>query len=159
MSDCIIFKYKYKKKSNLKTFRNLIFLQSQTHFTFTSMSFIPRCLLNIISAERCISRLSKLVKRPHAYSITHPAKIDLNKKQLPKPKTIQNFNIDAQRFRKTRIENPPTPEIGVTSQPVPANLPLVGRSSGMVQLVTPIYRVGGFSFLVFLNPWASILKF
>ena len=46
---------------------------------------------------------------------THPAKIDLNKKWLPKQKTIQNFNIDAQGFRKTRNENPPTWEIGITS--------------------------------------------
>ena len=44
-----------------------------------------------------------------------PAKIDLNKKSLPKQKTIQNFTIDAQGFRKTRNENPPTQEIGVTS--------------------------------------------
>ena len=46
---------------------------------------------------------------------THPAKIDLDKKWLPKQKTIQNFNIDAQGFRKIRNENPPTREIGVTS--------------------------------------------
>ena len=46
---------------------------------------------------------------------THPAKMDLNKKWLPKQKTIQNFNIDAQGFRKARNENPPTWEIGVTS--------------------------------------------
>ena len=46
---------------------------------------------------------------------THPAKIELNKKWLPKQKTIQNMNIDAQGFRKTRNENPPMQEIGVTS--------------------------------------------
>ena len=40
-----------------------------------------------------------------------PAKIDLNKKWLPKQKTIQNFIIDAQGFRKTRNENPPTQEV------------------------------------------------
>ena len=45
----------------------------------------------------------------------HPAKIDLDEKWLPKQKTIQNFNIDALGFRKTRNENPPTWEIGVTS--------------------------------------------
>ena len=45
----------------------------------------------------------------------HPAKIDLNEKWLPKEKNIQNFNIDAQGFRKTRNENPPTREIGVIS--------------------------------------------
>ena len=46
---------------------------------------------------------------------SHPAKIELNKKWLLKQKTIQNFIIDAQGFRKTRNENPPTREIGVTS--------------------------------------------
>ena len=45
----------------------------------------------------------------------HPSKIDLNKKWLPKQKTIQNFNIDAQGFRKTINENPAMREIGVTS--------------------------------------------
>ena len=43
------------------------------------------------------------------------AKIDLNKKRLPKQKTIQNYNIDVQGFRKTRNENPPTRVISVTS--------------------------------------------
>ena len=46
---------------------------------------------------------------------THPFKIDLNKKWLPKRKTIQNFNTNGQEFRKIRNENPPTKEIGVTS--------------------------------------------
>ena len=46
---------------------------------------------------------------------TQPAKIDLNKKWLPKQDTIQNSNIDALGLRKTRNENPPTREIGVTS--------------------------------------------
>ena len=45
----------------------------------------------------------------------HRAKIDLNKKWLPKKKTVQNFNIDVKGFRKARNENPPTQEIGVTS--------------------------------------------
>ena len=49
------------------------------------------------------------------YTVPHPVKIDLNKKWLPKQKTIQNFNIDGQEFRETRNENPPTQEIGVTS--------------------------------------------
>ena len=60
---------------------------------------------------------------PHPYKIkiflTHnraqSAKIDLNKKSLLKQKTIQNFTFDAQGFRKTRNENPPTLEIVVTS--------------------------------------------
>ena len=46
---------------------------------------------------------------------TQPTKIDLNKKSLPKQKTIQNFTIDAQGFRKTKNENPLTWEIRVTS--------------------------------------------
>ena len=47
--------------------------------------------------------------------LTQPVKTELNKKSLPKQKTIQNFTIDAQGFRKTKNENPPTWEIGVTS--------------------------------------------
>ena len=47
--------------------------------------------------------------------IAQPAKLDLNKKSFPKQKTIQNFTIDAQGFRKTKNENPPTWEIEVTS--------------------------------------------
>ena len=50
-----------------------------------------------------------------AFNKQHPAKIDLSKKWLPKQKTIQNFNIDTQGFRKTRNEHPPRPKIGVTS--------------------------------------------
>ena len=46
---------------------------------------------------------------------SQPAKIDLNKKSFPKQKTIQNFTIDAQGFRKTKNENPSTWEMGVTS--------------------------------------------
>ena len=49
------------------------------------------------------------------YTTPHPAKKDLDKKWLPKQKTIQNFNIDTQGFRKTKNENPPTQEIGVNS--------------------------------------------
>ena len=47
-------------------------------------------------------------------SQSKPAKTDLNKKSFPKQKTIQNFIIDAQEFRKTKNENPSTWEIGVT---------------------------------------------
>ena len=47
--------------------------------------------------------------------LPQPAKLDLNKKSFPKQKTIQNFTIDAQGFRKTKNENPPTWEIEVTS--------------------------------------------
>ena len=42
-------------------------------------------------------------------------KLDLNKKSLPKQKTIQNFTIDAQGFRKTKNENPPIWEVEVTT--------------------------------------------
>ena len=49
-------------------------------------------------------------------AVLQPVKIDLNKKSFPKQKTIQNFNIDAQGFRKTKNENPPTWEIRVTTQ-------------------------------------------
>ena len=47
--------------------------------------------------------------------MSQPAQIDLDKKWLSKQKTIQNFIIDAQRFRKTRNENPSTQEIKITS--------------------------------------------
>ena len=47
--------------------------------------------------------------------LAQPVKLDLNKKSLPKQKTIQNFTIDAQGFRKTKNENPPTWEMGVTT--------------------------------------------
>ena len=49
------------------------------------------------------------------YGLAQPTKLDLNKKSLPKQKTIQNFTIDAQGFRKTKNRNPPTWEIEVTS--------------------------------------------
>ena len=42
---------------------------------------------------------------------TQPAKLDLNKKSFPMQKTIQNFTIDGQGFRKTKNENPPTWEV------------------------------------------------
>ena len=47
--------------------------------------------------------------------LSQPAKLDLNKKSFPKQKIIQNFTIDAQGFRKTKNENPPTWKMGVTS--------------------------------------------
>ena len=46
---------------------------------------------------------------------TQPVKIDLNKKLDPKQNTIQTFDINAKGFRKTRSENPPTREVGITS--------------------------------------------
>ena len=46
---------------------------------------------------------------------SQPVKINLNKKLDSKQKTSQIFNIDAQEFRKTKNENPPSQEMGVTS--------------------------------------------
>ena len=48
-------------------------------------------------------------------SDTQPVKTYLNKKSFPKQRSIQSFTIDAQGFRKTRNENPPTWEIRVAS--------------------------------------------
>ena len=49
---------------------------------------------------RCIEQgfillLIFLEKRDVSFSLSQPVKIDLNKKSLPKQKTIQNFTIDA----------------------------------------------------------------
>ena len=41
--------------------------------------------------------------------------MSLDEETVTKQKTIQNFNIDAQGFRKTKNKNPSTCEIGVTS--------------------------------------------
>ena len=48
-------------------------------------------------------------------SYSHQAKTDLNKKSGAMHQTLIFFNIDAQGFRKTTNENPPTWEMGVTS--------------------------------------------
>ena len=61
------------------------------------------------------SRLTVSAVLDRKSSTAHHAKTDLNKKLLPKQKTNQTFNIDAQGFRKTINENPPKREIGVTS--------------------------------------------
>ena len=76
----------------------------------------PPTLSHILGFSRhhLKNRLS-LVDLIIARTESHPAKIDLNKKFLPKQKTIQNFTIDAQGFRKTKHENPSTWEIEVTS--------------------------------------------
>ena len=57
----------------------------------------------------------KIKTLQHRLSVAQPVKLDLNKKSFPKQKTIQNFTIDVQGFRKTKNENPPTWEIEVTS--------------------------------------------
>ena len=59
--------------------------------------------------------IQEMAKEFQCQPKAQPAKIDLNKKSFPKQKTIQNFTIDVQGFRKTRNENPPTWEIEVTS--------------------------------------------
>ena len=59
--------------------------------------------------------LTKVTSKLDVYSGANLMKIDLNKKLDPKQNTIQNFTIDAQGFRKTKNENPPTWEKGVTS--------------------------------------------
>ena len=56
-----------------------------------------------------------LTKQKKQHTMPQPVKIDLNKKLLSKQKTIEIFIIDAQAFRKTKNENPPTREIGVAS--------------------------------------------
>ena len=65
------------------------------------------------------SAFKSTIQLSFSFQVEHynpqPAKIDLNKKSLPKQKTIQNVTIDAQGFRKTRNENPSTWEIEVTS--------------------------------------------
>ena len=66
------------------------------------------------SVQSADLRVYSTVKRFRG-SKTQPAKTDLNKKSLPKQKTIQIFTIDAQGFRKTKNENPPIWEMGVTS--------------------------------------------
>ena len=45
----------------------------------------------------------------------HYAKTDLNKKSGTMHQTLISFNTDAQGFRKTKNENLPTREMGVTS--------------------------------------------
>ena len=52
---------------------------------------------------------------PVEVTLSQPIKLDLNKKLDPKQSAIQTFNNYAQGFRKTRNENPPTQEMGVTS--------------------------------------------
>ena len=47
--------------------------------------------------------------------MAHTVKINLNKNLDPKQKTIQTFNINADRFRKIENENHPMSEIGVAS--------------------------------------------
>ena len=41
----------------------------------------------------------------HVVKLTQPVKTDLDKRTFPKQKTIRNFNIDAQGFKKTKNES------------------------------------------------------
>ena len=77
----------------------------------------------------------------------------LNKKLDPMQKNIQTFNIDSQRFSKTKNENPLTKEKGL-----PANQCLPICQPWADRLATPISCVRGFSFFLFLNLWASTLN-
>ena len=49
--------------------------------------------------------VKKSVMKPARTACPQPVKKDLNKKSFPKQKTIQNFTIDAQGFRKTKNAN------------------------------------------------------
>ena len=46
---------------------------------------------------------------------SHHATMDLNKKSGAMHQTLISLNIDAQGFRKSKNENPPTLELEVTS--------------------------------------------
>ena len=88
--------------------------------------------------------------------LPHYAQMDLNKKSGAMYQTLISFNIDAQGIRKTKNENPPTQE-NRSHQ-----LTCTGRSAhgwqiGRHWLAGNAYFP--FSFFVFLNPWASIVKF
>ena len=74
----------------------------------TQCTVVLRGILRIYSGLRWFLNKAR-------YCTTHPIKIDLNKKLAPKQKTIQTFNIDAYRFRKTKNESSPTWEIGVAN--------------------------------------------
>ena len=52
---------------------------------------------------------------PLTGSLSHYAQMDLNKKSGAMYQNLIAFNIDAQGLRKTKNENHPTQEIGVTS--------------------------------------------
>ena len=60
---------------------------------------------------------------------------------------IQNFNIDAQGFRKTKNENPPTQEIGVTNQLTHAGQPTNQRQIGWHWLAGNSYFLRGRIFI------------
>ena len=74
------------------------------------------------------------------------------------PITFQSQFLLSFLMQSNCSENPPIWKIGITSLPVPADLPTMDRLAGTGQLVTAISCVGGFLFFVFLNLWASILK-
>ena len=63
------------------------------------------------------------------YTTPHPAKKDLDKKWLPKQKTIQNFNIDALGFKnkKWKSSNAGNRSYQLTHAGWPANQGQIGR--------------------------------
>ena len=81
-----------------------------THFCYC-------CLSDINTRNKQNTKISQI--EPKYFLLFHihtnHVKLDLNKKSFPKQNTFQNFTIDAQGLRKTRNENPPIREIGVTS--------------------------------------------
>ena len=79
------------------------------------LAFTP--LLNNCKKKAIFFKFEKILKKEYLPRIScpQPVKIDLNKKSFLKQLTIQNSNIDAQGFRKTKNENPPTWEMGITS--------------------------------------------
>ena len=87
----------------LKVFKNMIMLLIFKNFSSIYQGKVLKTSSFIISLS-----FSNLKQSQHV-------KIDLNKKLDHKQKTIQTFNIDDQRFRKTKNENPLTHEIGVAS--------------------------------------------
>ena len=57
-----------------------------------------------IKPHKILAELCKMSNTNFCYK-TQPAKLDLNKKSLPKQKTIQNFTIDAQAQQAEAIFN------------------------------------------------------
>ena len=79
---------------------------------------IIRCKMQFKQFGLIATVYDKLLTLPfkHQNYYPHLAKTDLNKKSGAMHQTlIQAFNIDAQGFRKTKNENPPTRKVGVTS--------------------------------------------
>ena len=68
-----------------------------------------------VAQRQVVSNIVQKSSNIQIQTMSQLARLDLNKKSFSKQKTIQNFTIDTQGFRKTKNENPPTWETGVTS--------------------------------------------